>query len=225
MEYAAKPIDEVKCHDRTGDHVYKLIPLNLFGYGDLSIRRIAQLWLKMSQFDVLFSDYTRGEMEPFVLLYMDPRGIWIDMVREDGESIGLCYFTEVFANFDAKGHFTFWDKIAAGREPIVWAAGKWMMEAFNLHRLTAQVPPYQAGTIRFVKRLGFKEEGEIREAVTYHDRWFPLISFGLLREELQEKLKEVGNGFESVRGTDLGDASGDTRGDVRAGEVLSESDR
>jgi RimJ/RimL family protein N-acetyltransferase len=66
----------------------------------------------------------------------------------------------------------------------------WAINRYNLRRLSVNVPPYQSGTIRFIRRLGFKLEGEKRCGIIHKGTWFPLLMYGILREEAEQKLNE-----------------------------------
>ncbi len=104
------------------------------------------------------------------------------------QSVGAAYISHVMKNFDMTVHIAVWDKIASGREQLFWKVLGWAAERYNVHRMTTFIPPYQQGTIRFTGRMGFKQEGVMREGVLYKDQWWPLYTFGLLRSELEEKL-------------------------------------
>ena len=149
-----------------------------------SPEKIAQIWGQAKQHDVLFSDYTRGDFQPFLLAMLHPASAWMEIELES-KPVGLMYFTRITQGVDCLGHFTVWDGRAGGREPIFLRAIDWAFEEFNLHRMSAQVPVYQSGVRRFINRLGFVEEGLKREAVIYKGKWFPMQMFGLLRSDME----------------------------------------
>ena len=153
--------------------------------------KIAQLWLKAKDHDVLFSDYTEGKFEPFLDVLMDPRGVFLEIVNDEDDVIGLMYLSDVVPGFDAYGHFTFWDAVASGREPLALFAIEQIMDRYKLHRLSAMIPVYQSGTIRFTEKLGFKREGEIREAIPHKGRWMPAYHYGILRNEVEEQIERM----------------------------------
>jgi len=199
-------IMQVKCKDRTGDHKYSIRMLQEFGknWGYLTNDKIAQLWAEVRKFDVLFSDYTRGKAEPFLDALFNPGSVWLEIFRlTDQRPIGAAYITNVIPHYDAKGHFTLWDKVGSGREPIFWDIMAWLMVRYDLHRITVEIPPYQSGVIRFTKKMGFRPEGEKREAVLHKGKWMPLLIFGLLRSELEEIIYErYAAGEGSIRNPD-----------------------
>lgn len=184
--------------DPTGDHrlVAKLLhefrqPAPGLEDGRLK-KKMADMWEESSKHDVLFSDHTRGDVEQFVEVFLDPASVWMEIVRkEDQEVLGSVYVTQVAPQFEAYGHFTFWDSHAKGRAPFLHKVMWWIFERYSLHRLNAEVPTYQSGWMAFVEGgLGFKKEGVKREGTLYKGEWVDLEMFGLLREELEELLEE-----------------------------------
>lgn len=159
-------------------------------------RKAAELYVETSEHDALFTDHTEGSLEAFLNVFLDPRGIWMEVVREtDQRIVGSAYFTAIIPRFDADGHFTVWDSIASGREEVFLRTGKWLMDRYDLHRITAEVPVYQSGTLRFTtEKLGFVEEGERREAAYYKGEWVNTKLLSILRDELTDRLKEVQDG-------------------------------
>jgi len=157
----------------------------------LSPEKIAELWKEFSKHDVLFTDYTEGKFEPFLLNLMNPRAIWVEIFNvEEQKPVGVMMMTNIILGFDCEGHFAVWDSKARGKEGICLKMMEFCFNRYNLHRMTAKIVPYMKGTIRFAKRLGFIEEGEMREAVVRSGEWFSLKMFGITRSELEEKLWE-----------------------------------
>lgn len=155
-------------------------------------QKIAELWAEAKQYDVLFSDYTRGKLEPFIDLLMDARGAWWEITKgEDDQVVGAIYLTNVVPGFDASAHFTFWDSVASGRDQLMLFMAEYVMDRYDLQRITAKLPVYQKGVIRFISRLGFEKEGEIRQAVLHKGKWLPMALYGLVREDLDRKLQEA----------------------------------
>lgn len=176
--------------DSTNGHKLEGRLLQEFGATDeyMGPEKIAQLWSVFSQHDVLFTDYTNGKFEPFLLNLMNPRSIWVEMFDTDVDApVGVMMVTNVIINFDAEGHFAVWNSQARGKEELCLMMMRYCFERYNLHRMTAKIVPYMRGTIRFAKRLGFVEEGEMREAVVREGKWFSLQMFGITRDELEVK--------------------------------------
>jgi ribosomal-protein-alanine N-acetyltransferase len=58
-------------------------------------------------------------------------------------------------------------------------------QELGLHRMEARVDPENTASIRLVHRLGFREEGRLRERTLLPDgSWTDLAIFGLLAHEL-----------------------------------------
>lgn len=60
-------------------------------------------------------------------------------------------------------------------------------DELNMHRLTAVVPEYNAGALRFFQRVGFKEEVRRREALARGSQRWDLIHLGLLSDEWERQ--------------------------------------
>lgn len=56
----------------------------------------------------------------------------------------------------------------------------------DLHRITADVDPRNAPALRLVERLGFREEGLLREHYRQHGEWQDGLLFGVLKREWDE---------------------------------------
>ncbi len=179
--------------DRSGEYEMSVRLLQKFGELTpyLDKKKIAELWQLSSQHEVLFSDHTDGKVEPFLDVLFHPRSIWYEFFRLDSEEpVGVAYVSRVIPYYDADAHVSFWDGIASGRQPVVWQMMDHVFEEFRLQRMSAAIPVYQSGTIRFVKKLGFKEEGEKREAVVRNGEWFSQALFGITRSELEEVMTD-----------------------------------
>ena len=168
--------------------------------------KIRDLWIEYAKHDVLFSDYTVGKVEPFVTAIFNPRSYWFELFDlSRSKAIGLAMLTDIIPQYDAKGHFAFWDKIGSGREKLIWELMDICFDEFDLHRMTVETPAYQRGTIRSIKRLGFTHEGEKREGVFHKSTWINMMLFGITREELR-RVKDVGR---PVRGREERHSNGD----------------
>ena len=180
----------------------------------LTPSKIRDLWIEYSQHDVLFSDYTMGKLEPFVISLINPRSFWFELFDNiSGKAIGLAMLCDIIPQFDAKGHFAFWDRIGSGKEPLIWELMELCFQEFDLHRMSAETPGYQRGTIRTIKRLGFKNEGERTESVYYKGRWMNTLLFGITREEF-ERIEDERH---PVRKRNLRDSTGDKKADGSSG--------
>lgn len=185
---------EIPCEDRKhGEAIYEVSILREFDKNySLTPEKIADLWRVFREHTVLFSDDTEGKFMPFFLVLMDPRGVWFELrIKGSEQPVGVVYVTAVKPGHEADGHFAFWDSVGSGREPLALFAAEWIMDRYRLHRLSAHVPQYQSGTRRFIERLGFTREGVKREAVLHKGERTALISYGILRSELNDQISKV----------------------------------
>ena len=179
--------------DRGGDRDVSVRVLQGLGQAShyLTPSKIRDLWVEYSKHDVLFSDYTQGKVEPFVMALVNPRSIWFELFDLSvAKAIGIAALSEIIPEYDAKGHFAFWDKIGSGREPLIWELMDICFDDFSLHRMSTETPVYQKGTIRSIKRLGFVQEGVRREGVFHKGSWVDMALFGITREELR-RIRDV----------------------------------
>jgi [ribosomal protein S5]-alanine N-acetyltransferase len=58
-------------------------------------------------------------------------------------------------------------------------------ERLHLHRIDAGVFKFNRRSIALLERLGFRQEGALRDAVRYRRRWVPELRYGLLNGELR----------------------------------------
>jgi RimJ/RimL family protein N-acetyltransferase len=65
---------------------------------------------------------------------------------------------------------------------------RYAFDECSLHRLSAQVPEYNPGAIRFFERRGFTLEVRRRQALARDGRRWDVMQYGLLREEWKERL-------------------------------------
>lgn len=173
--------------------IYSVRLLQRFGKIEpyLTPQKIQELWIEFSKHDSLFTDYTQGKVEPFLDVLFDSRAIIAEVYNVTDETpYGSLMLNRVILGFDAMAHFTVWDSKASGKELLFLLMMKEWMTEFNLHRLSAEIPGHMTGVMRFAKRLGFVEEGIRREGNLSKGAWMDMTMFGILRSELDLKLKE-----------------------------------
>ena len=56
-------------------------------------------------------------------------------------------------------------------------------QQLNLHRISSTALAFNERSIRFHRKLGFREEGRLRQAMFKNGQYHDLVQFGLLREE------------------------------------------
>jgi len=55
----------------------------------------------------------------------------------------------------------------------------------NLHRLEAEIIEYNPAALRLVEKLGFVNEGRLREARYFDGKYYDILRYGLLKSEYQ----------------------------------------
>ena len=58
---------------------------------------------------------------------------------------------------------------------------KWLFQTLDIHRVTIECYSTNLRAIRFYKKVGFKQEGILREAVLIDGKYYDIISFGILK--------------------------------------------
>jgi RimJ/RimL family protein N-acetyltransferase len=183
--------------DRSGPHLFSIRLLHEFGQGDgyLNPQKVSELWGSFKSNPVIFTDEIDGSFEAFFDVIMNPRTIWHEIYDEiDREAKGVFCLSNIIPGYDAVGHFAYWDRVARGRDILSLLMMSQAFERFSLHRMTAEIPSYQSGTIRAAERIGLKKEGVKREAVRRRGKWVDLVILGITEDELKEALDGQTNG-------------------------------
>lgn len=144
-----------------------------------SPENIINAWTKLNQFPILFDDRVRGNLDWFSASLFSR-----DSVVLATGNYGICICENVIPFRSSQIHLTFWDKRFKGRREECVQALKWFFSHFRLIRSTIIVPYTVLYTIKFIKSLGFKEEGTYRKSYLVNGRLYDQIIFGLLKEEL-----------------------------------------
>lgn len=72
-----------------------------------------------------------------------------------------------------------------GSEAIGWIL-EWAFMTAGLHRVGIRCFAWNEGARRLYARLGFREEGVVRETLFYQGRWWDDVGFGMLEGEWRE---------------------------------------
>jgi RimJ/RimL family protein N-acetyltransferase len=76
-----------------------------------------------------------------------------------------------------------------GTEALRWAL-KWAFKTANFHRLQLHVFEWNERAIAVYKKVGFVEEGRLREAVWYNGKWWSEMTFAILEDEWRDKYEK-----------------------------------
>jgi RimJ/RimL family protein N-acetyltransferase len=63
----------------------------------------------------------------------------------------------------------------------------WLFSELNIHRVTLETYATNTRAIRFFQKLGFKQEGVVRDAVYFDGKYYDIISLGILASEFKKK--------------------------------------
>lgn len=147
----------------------------------LTQEKMNRLWAKFSQIPAVFDDFTRGSPKAFFEIMVSKDA----MFYEIGDEVGIASAVAIRPRLDAIVHLTFFDRRLKGREKVLTDIMHEVMTKFQLRRLTAAVPCNRRIMIRYLRRLGFREEGVMRDAYLTEGRYLDMVLFGLLKEELK----------------------------------------
>jgi RimJ/RimL family protein N-acetyltransferase len=156
-----------------------------------TVDKVESYWDKISKFPI-FSDELEKSPMGFLQFVLNAGALWFEIVDEEqDEPIGLMYLTDVMAAYngrmiEATWHAMVWDAKAGIRRPVFKAAIQALFKQFGFHRLRAEIPLHFGGVIRQAKKIGFKEEGRLREAKQYGGVWFDSLLLSILHREADE---------------------------------------
>lgn len=183
LDFSA-PVVRVRCEEPEGTFIREV------RFAPLSVSRLKEYYNKLSKFEVLFNHYIANDVDAFIhsFVHIDAAGnivpnglIW------EVDDVGLLYMTEISPEYQAKVHFTFWDRRLRGREPIIQEMIKWSFKTFGFRRLVAEIPLYATPAILMAEKVGFKKEGRMRSAAYYRGKWFDMNLYSILREEVLDE--------------------------------------
>lgn len=148
---------------------------------ELSIKKLSFMLEKIARSDWAFDD-NELRMDPleagkyFLDLY--------DLVFEVGDFGGAILVSRLEIGRFAELSILLWDRrvmrqIDAGKEFI-----RWLMFTFRLNRITAHLTPTNSLAMRFDKKLGFIEEGRVRDVIVRHGKLTDVIILGITRKEV-----------------------------------------
>lgn len=157
---------------------------------EFSLPDLENLWKRFSAYNVGMDDV--ADWDSFLRYIRAAEPVWFEGVKaETGAQVGLIYLDNFLPMWvggpgyvQAQFHAVAWDHDASNRLPVLKAAVKRLFELFRLHRMEARVPTSRGGAIRVLKRLGFQEEGRLREVRRHHNEWWDIVILSLLDHEV-----------------------------------------
>lgn len=148
----------------------------------LDLKKLATLWLTISKFRTLFSDLTRGDLDNFLRFVTRGHSIWLEIYERDN-FVGIICLTHLEKVIDTEAHVIFFDHVLADKVELCKRVVKWAFKRLPLQRMSVDVPRFYYATVRLVREIGFKQEGERRNAALIGGRWANIYLFGITRQE------------------------------------------
>lgn len=184
MTVAAEPTRPIATAIGTDEHVYAVRPY------EWNVDRIADFSTKVQALRI-YSDAAPMTPERVTHLVLSGQAMWFDVIDETLDtSIGvMCLagiqFMPDSRPFEAEWHALVWDSKVGMRRAIARAALKAFFNIFKLHRIQVRIALKFGGTIRNAKRIGFTEEGVLRESARYNGVWYDQLILSLLASEVE----------------------------------------
>ena len=181
----SKSIMTVECKEPEGTFMREV------RFAPLTAERLHQLWIRLSQFPMLFNRHIVDEAD-FITTFVseDSSG----NLRSNGliwevDDVGIIYLTEIYPAYQATGHYTFWDGRFKGREELIQEMLKYAFKSYGFQRIIAEIGMFAQPALKAVERIGFTKEGRLREAAWYQGEWWDVALYSILKRE------SVGNGI------------------------------
>lgn len=146
---------------------------------------ITELWKKLQGFPIVFDDYGKNDFQGFVAKFFSRNNMFFDI----GDGTGLACAMGVRPRLDMVVHLIMFDRRLRGREPVFLNLLGYLFRSLQLRRATAIIPSDAQTGINLAKRLGFLQEGIMRDATIRDGKYIDLEVFGLLREDLNATLE------------------------------------
>jgi RimJ/RimL family protein N-acetyltransferase len=155
------------------------------------LEKVQRYWEQISKFPI-FSDDMEKSPQGFLKFVLNAGALWFELYDLlDEKAIGLMYLTDMTQSstgklIEATWHAMVWDAKAGLRRPVFRAAIRAIFAQLGFHRLRAEIPLHFGGVIRQAKKIGFKEEGRLRESRQYNGIWFDALLLSVLGKEALE---------------------------------------
>lgn len=146
---------------------------------ELSPEKAQEIWDKFSAIPGIFDDYSKNRPDLFLQRLLAPDTVWLE--RDDGN--GVLYLTDVIRGLSAVGHIVYWDKRLRGREDFTMNCLRWLMDVIPLQKINVFLPDFAKTAQAFATRMGFKQEGKLRNFSFYDTKLHDCFLFGMTREE------------------------------------------
>lgn len=140
---------------------------------------VMDLWLKVKDYDRLFSDKTRGDVEAFFFSTFKKDTILLDLPN------GILTLSDIRPGLAAECHAVFFDRKLTNKTTLVRDCILWAFFEFDLHRMSASIPATSVALRRWMmKSLGFSYEGTMRDDFWYKGKLTSSVVLSILRGEV-----------------------------------------
>jgi hypothetical protein len=155
---------------------------------ETTVHNIRALWEVCQKYKVVLPDHMRNNPQMFVNAVMSPQTVMLSI-----GDVGIAYATDIIPGDSALGHYLFWDKGLRNRSKLVLKCMRWMMETFDLARVSIILPRHASAALHHVYKMGFRIEGMMREGMAIGGKRDDCFVFGVLRKELDDEALERGS--------------------------------
>jgi len=161
---------------------------SVYSYRSDSVTNKYQGWIPKTIDDV--ADFIENRVSSTINLY----GTWFQfviLIKETGELIGdagLHFFDPENKQVElgctiSKKH----QNLGFASEALTEIM-RFLFEDLNKHRIIASIDPENTGSIKLVKKLGFRQEAHFKESILKNGDWVDDLVFAILRKEWEVKL-------------------------------------
>lgn len=137
------------------------------------------LWSNINKFQSLFSDFSPRTIDMFIKKLVEPDNICFKI-----EDNGYIFLENIRPMRDCQFHGATFDRRFLGKESIAIAVIRLVFEVFQFQRMSAGIPNFARYAGRFLERIGFREEGTLRQYYKYKGEWRDYHLFGILKSEV-----------------------------------------
>lgn len=147
--------------------------------GIYDAKRLQDIWNKVKNFDLLFSDDMMKDPIVFTQQFLDRDSVILEIDE------GFIIIKKLIIGLRAEVHFCFYDHKMSARKDLLKECLKWAFEIFQLERMETYVASYAKAVRRFVEdRMNFKHEGVLRNRVRHKGKLIDMHVYSILREEV-----------------------------------------
>jgi hypothetical protein len=163
----------------------------------LDPEKLMKIWNHFNTIPGILDDYGKERFDIFQMAFYSQDSVWIE--RTDGN--GLLYATSIIPHLSANVHFVYWDRHLAGREQFTIDCLRWVMHVGDLKKVNAWIPHFCSVAHKFARKLGFKQEGYIRNWSYSQGKLYDILCFGMTKEEVFDGIISESNTANTQAGT------------------------